>query len=247
MILSVYSAAASPAELDHSDSKKEKDSKLLFPFHPNAQLDNQIYLAHAKLIYTPEELSKWMGMVHNTLMRYLVRQSYSLVSRNIPPEDAGVDVDKLLTRLQARLFAATKNKLHVTIIATPLQRKLAHGTYTLYLRALVAMWRCIMSVAEVANKDMMQVNENEFIQQVLYSKTHVNVTDDTTRTFNTYHAQVQQCVDKVEHLRKVGMQQLWAPFGTSVSIPLDLHMNMFKNYLSQVRAWLQQQPTLALL
>lgn len=242
MILSVYSASTAAAE------STPKQTPRVLPLEPDAKLDNEMYVTRAKQIQTEEELSHLMGTVHNTLLRYLLRQSHTLLPHDTAAADAPVNVEQLLTDVQARLFAASENKLHVTTSATPLQRKLAHGTYTLYLRALVATWRCIMSVAERAKQDMREVDEHEFMQQVLQVNSNVNVAADMTRTLADYHARVHQCVDKVEQLRRQGMQQLWAPSGQTmaVAIPLDMHMNMFKNYLSQVRAWLQQQPALAL-
>lgn len=248
MILSVYSAAASQDDSKGAGSEQEHKQALLLPLEGNARLDNQIYVAQGKLIQSEKELSKLMASVHNTLLRYFKRQSYVLVPHDhqpVPAGDTGADVDAVFTQVQARLLAASENKLHVATSATVQQRKLAHGTYTFYLRSLVATWHCIMSVARQAKREMLAVDEEQFMQDVLHMPPTSNVASSTAATLHTYHARVQQCADRVEQLRQAAMRQLWTPHA-GASIPLDLHVNMFKNYLSQVRAWLQQQPDLAL-
>lgn len=251
MILSLSSAASTQDQ--KQKRSKTKTNPLVLPLEGNARLDNKMYLARGKLVQSEEELSKLMADVHATLLRYCIRQSYTLVSHDQQPVQSGeqtqkdtkADAEALLTQVQARLLATGENKLHVTTSASSLQRKLAHGTYTLYLRALVATWQCIMSVANSANHAMIEIDREEFIQQVLHKPSTTDLSAKTAALLSTYHSQVQQCADKVEQLRKAAMRQLWGAHSPT-AIPLDLHVNMFKNYLSQVRAWLQEQPSLAL-
>lgn len=248
MILSVYSAADSqsqkPNDNEANSSADARAPPLVLPLEGEARMDHKVYVAQGKLVQSEQELSKIMASVHNTLIQHLIRQSCLLVQHDHPPTSAA-NVDELMTKVQARLMTASENRLNTTTSATPLQRKLAHGTYTLYLRATVATWQCIMSVANHANQDMIEIDGERFMQDVLKMPVASDVVEKTASVLHTYHERVQECTAKIENLRKAAMQKLWHGHG-NVTIPLELHVNMFKNYLSQVRAWLQHQPKLAL-
>lgn len=259
MLLSVYSGAKDGHNAARSAEAKQRpdpgggEERKVLQVADADRLDQHVYSARAPLIPSEQVLSEKFAAFYMLTKQHLMRAGEYVATAALdqPPasftQAAGVYEDRL-TQLQDELMRATTFQRNGSGAYSKTQERLAYDTYTTYLRAVVTLWRCILSAAQRAATDVDSLREEHFARSVLKQASSADaekLADAREQVLAVYHDRVMLCTTRVEELRKKNMARVWAGQPPH-AIPLQLHIRVFKTYLIELRAFLNAQPALQL-
>jgi hypothetical protein len=256
MLLSVYSGPGGANNAGPPPSPgavPPGEERMVLQVADADRLDQQVYSARAALIPTEQVLSEKFADFYTLTKQHLMRAGEYVATAGMAEPTTSLmaeatTYEQSLTQLQQELMRATTFQRDGSGAYTKTQERLAYNTYTTYLRAVVTLWRCIVSAAERAARDVDKLREEHVARSVLNTATAADqekLAVAQEQVLTIYHDQVMLCSTRVDELRKKHMARVWAGQPPH-AIPLQLHSRVFKTYLIELRAFLNAQPALQL-
>lgn len=209
-------------------------------------LDAKVYEQQSHHLHSEAEVSEIVSQVYQaalTLVRlhgvHALHVKKELAPLTLPqPQAWRGAVNHLQTLIndgQKRLQVTSASNLHSATVATSAQKKYGFELYSSFLRAIHAASTCSMQVV-AKQRDVVQGVQDKWVAYSSMSSfgwVTIEAQDQIAAVVEVMQKDINNCLAGVDALRGQHVSRL-----KQVTLPLDLHMNLCKSFLSQVRQWL---------
>jgi len=243
MLLTVFTDSGAPVQ---RAGGAPRDNSLTLRVSTLGALDAKVYEQQSHQLRTEAEISNIVSQVYQAALAvvrahasHALPISKELMPPTLPPESAWRDAVRALQDLindgQKRLQVTSAVNLNAATVATPGQKKFGFELYTSFLRAIHAASTCATHVVTSQRDAVEQVQSRWLALASMSSYGYVTIQagDQIASIVETVGEQVKNCLATVDTLRQSHVAQL-----KPVAMPLDVHINLCKSFLSQVRQWL---------
>ena len=243
MLLTVFTDSGAPVQGARQESR---GNSLTLRVDGLGALDARVYEQQAHQLRTEAEVSTIVSQVYQAALAVVrLHASHALLIQKelapptLPPESAWRQAVRaaqdVMNDAQTRLQVTSAGNLNAATVATPGQKKFGFELYTSFLRAIHAASTCTTQVVR-SQRDAVERVQSRWLalaNMSSYGYMTIEAGDQMAAIVATVEAEVKNCLATVDALRQKHVAQL-----KPVAIPLDLHINLCKSFLSQVRHWL---------
>lgn len=244
MLLTVFGGSSheSRSAAQQSGSGPHSGSRVNLGMSTLDALDARVYAQQAHQLRNELEVSNIVNAVYNGAMDLVRAQSTAMLHiTNVlrPPGMGGVteairNLDDVVGAAQQRLQQSTTTTRNGTTVASTEQRQWGFQLYTSFLRALQAAWVCATCIARNrgVEKDLIENAWHAQATESSYGMFTINSQRDMAALVREVEQAVAGCIKDVDALRVKHLQKV-----KQVTLPLDLHIQLCKSLLAQVREW----------